>query len=298
MPKRFAIVLAAGQGTRMKSSLYKVLHPILGVPMIEYVLSNLQVAKLEQLITVVGHGAETVKQTIGSRSEFVLQAEQLGTAHAVMQAEPLLANKKGTTIVVCGDTPLIKAETFEKLFTHHEQTKAKATILTTTITNPAGYGRIVRNEAGHVERIVEEKDATDAEREINEINTGTYCFDNESLFSALKEVNNDNAQGEYYLPDVIEILQIRSEKITAYVTNDSDETIGINDRVALVEAEQVMKRRINKTHVLKGVTITDPEQTYIGPYVTIDPDVIIYSGTHSSVKRHIQNDAIICTLLV
>src|SRR5690625_3387478 len=167
MKKRFSVILAAGQGTRMKSKLYKVLHPILGQPMLTYVLQALSKVSIEQTVTVVGHGAEKVKETVGTESEFVLQEEQLGTAHAVMQAEDLLKDKKGTTLVVCGDTPLITVETFEKLFAYHEETKAKATILTTNIDNPTGYGRIIRNEAGHVERIVEEKDANEDEKLIN-----------------------------------------------------------------------------------------------------------------------------------
>lgn len=293
MKKRFSVILAAGQGTRMKSKLYKVLHPILGRPMLEYVLDALSSISIDQTVTVVGHGAEKVKETVGSKSEFVLQEEQLGTGHAVMQAEDLLKGKEGTTLVVCGDTPLITEETYEKLFAYHEETNAKATILTTKIDNPAGYGRIIRNEAGHVERIVEEKDANNVEKQVNEINTGTYCFDNELLFEVLKQVNNDNAQGEYYLPDVIEILQKQGEKVSAYVTNDNEETIGINDRVALAEAEQIMKGRINNRHLLNGVTITDPNNTYIGPNVTIEQDAIIYPGSVIKGKTHIGTGSII-----
>lgn len=293
MKKRFAIVLAAGQGTRMKSKLYKVLHPILERPMILYVLDALDAVSIDKRITVVGHGAEKVKEVVGSRSEFVLQKEQLGTAHAVMQAESLLQNEDGTTLVVCGDTPLITAETFKKLFDHHEKTKAKATILTTKVDDPTGYGRIIRNEAGMVERIVEHKDANEEEKLVNEINTGTYCFDNKSLFEALKEVDNNNAQNEYYLPDVIEILQKHGETISAFVTENADETVGINDRVALSEAEKIMKRRINRRHMLSGVTIVDPDHTYIGPEVVIEQDAVIYPGTIITGKSHIGESAII-----
>ncbi|HZW67759.1 MAG TPA: bifunctional UDP-N-acetylglucosamine diphosphorylase/glucosamine-1-phosphate N-acetyltransferase GlmU [Pseudogracilibacillus sp.] len=293
MSKRFSVILAAGQGTRMKSKLYKVLHPILEQPMLKYVLNALSAVSIDQTVTVVGHGAEKVKETIGSESDVVLQEEQLGTAHAVMQAESLLGDKQGTTLVVCGDTPLIKEETFEQLFAYHEETGAKATILTTEIAQPTGYGRIIRDEAGNVERIVEEKDATEAERQVNEINTGTYCFDNALLFDVLKQVDNDNAQGEYYLPDVIEILQKQGEKVSAYVTEDEEETIGINDRVALAEAEQIMKKRINEKHLLNGVTIIDPNHTYIGPQVTIEQDAVIYPGSVIAGKTHIGADSII-----
>ena len=293
MNKRYAVVLAAGQGTRMKSKLYKVLHPILGRPMIKYVLQALQPCNIDTLVTVVGHGAEEVQKVIGEDSEFVLQVEQLGTAHAVMQAEKLLLEKKGTTMVVCGDTPLITSETFRKLFEFHENTQAKATILTTEMDDPTGYGRIIRNANGDVEKIVEHKDANEEEKLVKEINTGTYCFDNEALFQALKKVNNDNAQQEYYLTDVIEILKEQSEKVGAYVAEDPEETIGVNDRVALVEAEKIMRRRINESHLRNGVTIVDPDNTYIGPDVKIAQDVIIYPGTMIKGATEIDSDAII-----
>lgn len=293
MKKRYAIILAAGQGTRMKSKLYKVLHPILGKPMLQYVLDALKQISVDRLVTVVGHGAEKVAETVGEQSKLVLQAEQLGTGHAVMQAEQLLKDEEGTTIVVCGDTPLITKETLENVFNYHESTNSKATILTTHINKPTGYGRIIRNDLGEVERIVEEKDATEEERKVTEINTGTYCFDNKLLFAALKQVTNDNAQNEYYLTDVIEILKAQGEKISAYVTEDADETIGINDRVALAEAEKIMRKRINEKHLLNGVTIMDPNSTYIGPDVEIEQDAVIYPGSVISGNSYIGADAII-----
>ena len=279
MKNRYAIVLAAGQGTRMKSKLYKVLHPILGKPMINYVLDALQPSSVETMVTVVGHGAEDVMSQIGNKSSFVVQEEQLGTAHAVLQAEALLKDKQGTTIVVCGDTPLITSETFEQLFEYHESLQSKATILTTKVEDPTGYGRVLRSENLDVERIVEHKDATDKEKRVNEINTGTYCFDNEALFAALTKVDNNNAQQEYYLPDVIEILKAQGEKVAAFMTENEDETIGINDRIALANAEKVMRTRLNEQHLRNGVTIIDPDTTYIGPEVTIEQDVTIQPGT-------------------
>lgn len=291
MMSRFAIILAAGQGTRMKSKLYKVLHPIIDRPMIHYVLDALHPTKIDKMVTVVGHGAEEVMNEVGKKSEFVIQEEQLGTAHAVLQAEKLLQNKPGTTIVVCGDTPLITDKTFNHLFHTHEEMNAKATILTTKINNPSGYGRVVRNEHGEVEKIVEHKDATEKELNIQEINTGTYCFDNEALFAALKKVNNDNAQSEYYLPDVIEILKEQGEKISACITEDAEETIGINDRLALSEATKVMQRRINRHHLMNGVSITDIDHTYIGPNVTIEPDVTIYPGSYITGSTQIKAGA-------
>lgn len=195
------------------------------------------------------------------------------------QAKNLLQEKSGTTLVVCGDTPLITGGTFQALINYHEQTKAKATILTAEAPNPTGYGRVIRNGKNQVERIVEHKDASEDELLINEINTGTYCFDNQALFEALNHVSNDNAQGEYYLPDVIEIMRKDGQVISAYKTEDFEETIGINDRIALSQAEAIMRKRIVDHHMRQGVTITDPNHTYIGLDVTIGQDVIIHPGT-------------------
>ncbi len=279
MKNRYAIVLAAGRGTRMKSNLYKVLHPVVERPMVQHVVNQLQPLALEKVVTIVGFGAEAVQETLGDQSSFVVQEEQLGTGHAVQQAEDMLQHMEGTTLVVCGDTPLIEAETFQALVDHHEQTNAKATILTAQAPDPAGYGRVIRNEHNEVERIVEHKDASDAELLVSEINTGTYCFDNKALFHALQHVSNDNAQGEYYLPDVIQILKQQAETVGAYMTADFEETLGINDRVALAEAEVIMKRRINEKHMRNGVTIIDPSNTYIGMDVEIGQDVIVHPGS-------------------
>ena len=279
MSNRYAVILAAGQGTRMKSKLYKVLHQVCGKPMVQHVVDQVRKLNVEEMVTVIGHGAEEVKAQLGETSLYALQEKQLGTAHAVMQAESSLAGKEGVTIVVCADTPLIKAETMEALFKRHEESKAKATILTARIADPTGYGRIVRNDNGLVEKIVEHKDASEAERQINEINTGTYCFDNMALFEALKHVSNNNVQGEYYLPDVIEILKKQGEIVSAFQTNDFEETLGVNDRVALAEAERIMRSRINEGHMRNGVTIIDPANTYIDAGVSIGQDTIIYPGT-------------------
>lgn len=293
MSNRYAIILAAGQGTRMKSKLYKVLHPVCGKPMVEHVLEQIKHANMNEIVTVVGHGAELVQAQLGERSEFVLQAEQLGTAHAVMQAKDRLQNKDGITLVVCGDTPLITAETMTSLIQHHEEQQAKATILTAHQENPAGYGRIIRDEAGLVKRIVEHKDANNEELAVQEVNTGTYCFDNRALFEALEKVNNDNVQGEYYLPDVIEILQSEGETIGAFQTPFASETLGVNDRVALSQAERLMKARINEQHMRNGVSLIDPENTYISSESTIGRDTVIYPGTVILGKTTIGEDCII-----
>ncbi|PKC51030.1 nucleotide-diphospho-sugar transferase, partial [Rhizophagus irregularis] len=226
--------------------------------MVEHVIDNIQNLDVSRIVTIVGHGAEKVKETLGEKSEYVLQAEQLGTAHAVQQAESILADLEGTTLVVCGDTPLIRDETLKSLVEFHQKQNAKATILTAVAENPYGYGRIIRNEKGQVSQIVEQKDASDEQQLVKEINTGTYCFDNKALFESLKLVKNENAQGEYYLPDVIEILKAQGEIVSAFTTDDFDEILGVNDRVALSQAEEIMRARINEKHMRNGVTIINP----------------------------------------
>lgn len=293
MTNIYAVILAAGQGTRMKSKLYKVLHPVCGKPMVEHVLDQISGLHTEQIVTIVGHGADKVKSQLGERSAYALQEKQLGTAHAVIQARSILEEKEGCTLVVCGDTPLIQTETMEALVNHHKETNAKATILTAHAENPTGYGRIIRGDDGSVTRIVEHKDATEAERAVKEINTGTYCFDNKALFEALKNVSNENVQGEYYLPDVIEILKAAGETVSAYQTESFEETLGVNDRVALSEAERIMRARINERHMRAGVSIIDPQNTYIGPDVSIGADTVVQPGTILSGNTSIGEDCII-----
>ncbi|MEH6938418.1 bifunctional UDP-N-acetylglucosamine diphosphorylase/glucosamine-1-phosphate N-acetyltransferase GlmU [Bacillus sp. JJ664] len=279
MSNKYAIVLAAGKGTRMKSKLYKVLHPVCGKPMVQHVVDHVKSVGVQNVVTVVGHGAELVKTQLGEYSEYALQADQLGTAHAVIQAAPLLKDKEGTTLVICGDTPLITPETIQALFEEHERLQAKATILTAHLEDSTGYGRIIRSNDGSVQKIVEHKDASPEELAVQEINTGTYCFDNKALFEALNAVNNDNSQGEYYLPDVIEILKEQNQIVAAYKTPNFDETLGVNDRYALSMAETLMRKVINKKHMLNGVTIIDPASTYISADAVIGEDTIIYPGT-------------------
>lgn len=275
----YAVVLAAGKGTRMKSKKHKVLHPVCGKPMIDHILEQLSQIEPAKTLLVVGHLGETLEEHLGDSVEFVYQEEQLGTAHAVLQTKPYLEDLEGITLVLCGDTPLLTSETLCKLIKKHREENAAATVLTAVVEDPTGYGRVVRQEDGRVDRIVEHKDATDEERKINEINTGTYCFDNQKLFAALSLVKNDNAQGEYYLPDVLSILREQGDIICAKILEDPNEAMGINDRIQLSEVEKQMRLRILQKHMKNGITIIDPENTYIEADVIIGADTVIEPGT-------------------
>ncbi len=235
MTARYAIVLAAGKGTRMKSSQYKVLHQVAGKAMVEHVVDTVQHLNITEMVVVVGHGAEKVQSTLGTRVMYALQEEQLGTGHATLQTQSHLSSKKGTTVVLCGDTPLITTEVLQQLFDHHEKNNHIATVLTTIMEQPKGYGRIIRNESGDVQAIVEDKDTTIEQATINEINAGVFCFDNEVLFNVLKRIKNNNAQGEYYLTDCISLLCEGDQKVGAFITDDHSAMMGINDRVALAD---------------------------------------------------------------
>lgn len=273
--EKFAIVLAAGQGTRMKSKLYKVLHPICGQAMVEHVVDQLEALGVSEIVTVVGHGAEMVEEVLGDRVSYTLQEEQLGTAHAVMQARGALEGKEGTTLVICGDTPLLTDDTLQQLITYHESIHSKATVLTSIEPDPTGYGRIIRNEQGVLERIVEQKDAETTELAIKEVNTGTYCFDNKELFEALETIGNENAQGEFYLTDIIEVLKVKGKVVAGYAMPDAREGLGVNDRAALAKARKVMQERINHRLMVNGVTLVDPQTTYVDVKVEVGPDTVI-----------------------
>jgi len=291
--KRMAVVLAAGLGKRMKSKLHKVLHPVCGKPMVGHVLDAVAEAGCGRTIVVVGHGADKVQAYVGERAECVLQAEQLGTGHAVLQAEKLIGGEDGTTVVVYGDTPLIRPETIRAMLEAHEASGAAATLMTAVVPDPTGLGRIIRGEGGDVERIVEQKDCSPDELKVTEINAGTYCFDNRKLFDALGKVKNENAQNEYFLTDVIGILHEAGETIAAYRTPDPAEAAGVNDRIALAEAERLMRERVNRRHMANGVTIIDPAATYIGAEVEIGADSVIYPGTVLRGRTVIGEDCVI-----
>ncbi len=273
------VILAAGKGTRMKSRLPKVLHKAAGKAMVQHVLDAAKAAGARHQIVVTGFGGDQVREAIGSQAECVTQVDQLGTGHAVLQAKDLLAGEKGTVMVLCGDTPLLTPSLLERLAREHEEAKAKATILTAIFEDATGYGRIIRAEDGTVVKIVEQKDATEEERKVKEANAGIYCFDIEALFEALGEVGNDNAQGEYYLPDVISILRSKGEKIWAVAADDVEDTLGINSRAQLAGAERILRRRKNEELMAEGVTIMDPNTTYVDADVTVGRDTVLYPMT-------------------
>ncbi|WP_411503690.1 bifunctional UDP-N-acetylglucosamine diphosphorylase/glucosamine-1-phosphate N-acetyltransferase GlmU [Brevibacillus centrosporus] len=282
-----AIVLAAGKGTRMKSSLYKVMHPVCGKPMIEHVVAAVEDLAFHKPVVVIGHGAEAVMHQLGDRVQYAHQQEQLGTAHAVWMCREALENQDGMTIVLNGDTPLVQKETLNQLLSYHQERGAAATVLTAIVDDPTGYGRIIRDESGNVRRIVEEKDATLGQKKVCEISTGIFCFDNRKLFETIPQVSNDNAQGEYYLPDVLAILQEQGCLIGAYAAANPDEGAGVNDRIQLAQMENKLRKRINERHMKNGVTIIDPAATYIEADVVIGLDTVIYPGSYLSGRTRI-----------
>ncbi|MGQ5709707.1 bifunctional UDP-N-acetylglucosamine diphosphorylase/glucosamine-1-phosphate N-acetyltransferase GlmU [Lactobacillus sp. PSON] len=273
--KKFVVVLAAGKGTRMKSKLYKVLHKVCGKTMVEHVVDAALGVDPEEVVTIVGTGAEDVEKVLEGKSKFAFQKEQLGTGDAVKTAAELLENEDGETLVVTGDTPLFTTETFNNLFKYHQESGNAATVLTAVAPNPFGYGRIIRDEDGNVLRIVEQKDGNSEELKVKEINTGVFCFNNKKLFEALKHVTNNNAQGEYYLTDVLEILRKNGDKVGAYTMPDFSESLGVNDRVALAQATKIMQKRINEEHMKNGVSFIDPDTAYIDSDVKIGNDTVI-----------------------
>lgn len=273
--EKYVVVLAAGKGTRMKSKLYKVLHKVCGKTMVEHVVDAAQGIDPAKIVTVVGTGAGEVEKVLAGKSDFAFQEKQLGTGDAVMTAKEALGDKDGATLVVTGDTPLFTSDTFNELFKYHAEKGNAATVLTAEAPNPFGYGRIIRDDQGNVLRIVEQKDGNPEELKVKEINTGVFCFDNKKLFEALKHVDNNNAQGEYYLTDVLEILRNSGERVGAYKMPDFSESLGVNDRVALAQATKIMQRRINEKHMRNGVSFIDPDTAYIDSDVKIGNDTVI-----------------------
>lgn len=270
-----AIILAAGQGTRIKSNIPKVLHKVCGKEMVNHVIDNMREAEIEDVNVIIGNGSELVKESTKDRNvSYSLQEEQLGTGHAVKCAKEFLQGKDGVVAVFTGDAPLTRVETIKKLIEEHIKKGNKATLLSAYVDDPTGYGRIIR-DGEEVLKIVEHKDCNEEELKVNEMNAGMYCFDIKSLLSSLEELNNNNVQGEYYLTDVIGILKSKGQKVGALLT-DYEDTLGVNSRAQLAEAERVLRKRINQFHLDNGVTLIDPNTTYIGVDAIIGKDTVIY----------------------
>ncbi|WP_195599972.1 bifunctional UDP-N-acetylglucosamine diphosphorylase/glucosamine-1-phosphate N-acetyltransferase GlmU [Longibaculum muris] len=286
--KKYAVVLAAGKGTRMKSEKPKVVHEVLYKPMINHVVDELKALGVDETIVVVGHGAEQVEAIVEGVT-FVHQKEQLGTGHAVLQAKDILGDKEGLTLVLNGDAPLIRKETLQGFIDYHQEHQNQATIMSADCDTSTHYGRVIK-EDGQVKGIVEFKDLLDCQRDITEMNTGEYCFDNQALFNALSKVTNQNAQNEYYVTDVIGIMDGQGLRVDAYKIDDFNEVGGINDRLALAEATQILRDRINREHLLNGVNIVDPSNTYIGRNVVIGVDTTIEPGCIIKGKTVIGNN--------
>ena len=289
-----AVVLAAGQGTRMKSKLPKVLHKVCGVPMVNQVIRIIKNAGCTRCIAVTGFKEELVRKSLGDSVSFVHQTEQLGTGHAVMQAMPLLeSDEDGYVLVICGDTPLLRAETIRHLIDVCIHNRASATVLTARLDNPFGYGRVIRDKDGHMQRIVEQKDGTESELAVNEINTGTYCFHVADLVDALHKIDNHNAQQEYYLTDVFGIMIRENKQVIPVVAEDADETMGVNSRRQLATANKVLYLRKAEELMDQGITIVSPENTYIGQDVMVGHDTTILPGTILSGNTRVGEDCVI-----
>lgn len=276
-----SIILAAGEGTRMKSSYSKVLHKICNKPILEYVIEASKGAKVDKNIVIVGENEDAVRQNFSN--DLILKRQPIGdefpygTGYAVMQAIDEIEDDS-KVLILYGDTPLITKETISEFFTYQDEHNLDATVLTAIVDNPKDYGRIIRKKDGSVLKIVEEKDASQEEKEIKEINSGIYIFKGELLKKALKETDNNNAQNEYYVTDVIEILEQKGYKIGAYIVEDPREIHGVNSRLQLSQCQAILRSRINEKHMSEGVTFIDPNSSYIDPDVIIGKDTIIYPG--------------------
>ena len=290
-----AIVLAAGAGTRMKSKKPKVAHEVLGKPLVRWVVDAAREAGVQRVVSVVGHAREQVEPLVAD-TQTVVQTEQNGTAGAVAVCKDALADFDGSLVVLSGDCPLITADTIARLAAVREENDAAVVVLTMQLDDPFGYGRIVRDEQGAVARIVEQKDATPEEAAICECNSGFYCFDARALFDALGQVGNDNAQGEFYLTDVLEICRNAGRPVLALACDDPAECLGVNSRIQLAEATKLAQRRINRAHMAAGVTMIDPELVWIGPDgATCGPRAYLRpaahlcegakAGTHVEIKK-------------
>ncbi len=284
-----SVILAAGDGTRLKSNRPKALHEVCGHPMLYHVLKVASAADAKRHVAVVGYEGDQIRTAFSDHSniEFADQLERLGTGHAMMMTSEHFKDYDGDILVLCGDTPLFKVETLNKLVEWHRHQDASATILTAELKDAKGYGRILRYDDNRVQGIVEEKDANRYERAIREINTGTYCFDSKHLFDALGKITQENVQNEYYLTDCIRILVDEGNRVEAVITEDSEEVIGVNTRVQLAQAEKILRSRILERHMIEGITILDPGSCYVDDEVEIGKDTVICPGTTISGRSRI-----------
>jgi bifunctional UDP-N-acetylglucosamine pyrophosphorylase/glucosamine-1-phosphate N-acetyltransferase len=275
------IIMAAGKGTRMKSKLPKVLHRLAGKSMLDFVIDAVQELNPRKIYIIVGYEAETVKSSHDNRVPvtWIEQKEQLGTGHAIMQVVPYLQEYDGDIMILSGDVPLLSAQTMNNLLDTHRQENSATTILTTLLENPFGYGRIIKDENDCITGIVEEKDASTEERTVREINSGTYCFNWQDLSQYISKITPQNAQGEYYLTDVIKLFVDHSLKVKSFITPNIEEVLGVNDRATLARMGKIIREKINDDLMLSGVTIIDPETTYIDAGVQVGLDTIIYPNT-------------------
>lgn len=258
-----AVILAAGEGTRMRSDLPKVLHKIGSRPIIDYITALIYSLGIKRTIAVVGYKADLLKKHFGKETTLVIQKQLLGTGDAVMRTKPWLGDFKGHVLILYGDTPLLSKETLKKLVSHHINTKASCTLLTANLKNPAGYGRILRNKNYHIIKVIEDQEASIYEKVITEVNAGAICFRANDLFRVLEEIEPQNKKKEYFLTDTIELLFRQGQKVESVITEDNQEILGINTRDDLAQADQIVRRRFLYKLMLKGVTIVDPNTTFI-----------------------------------
>jgi bifunctional UDP-N-acetylglucosamine pyrophosphorylase / glucosamine-1-phosphate N-acetyltransferase len=287
-PPLHVVLLAAGKGTRMKSQVAKVLHKAAGVTLIDHVLRAVAPLNPSSVVVVIGHQTESMRAHLRGRKnlQIAVQEPQLGTGHALLQAEPFLPDRDGDVLLLSGDVPLMRTDTLRALLAHHREKKASATVLTAIFDNPDGYGRIVRQD-GAISAIVEQKDASTDERAIREINSGIYAFELSTLFPALKQVGSANAQGEYYLPDLVRIFRDQGKRVEALALSDPQEILGVNSRKELADVSAELRDRKNAELMASGVTIIDPSTTWIQPDVVVGPDTILHPGVYLDGKTTI-----------